>query len=365
VCKNYRKNFAVDTALFDYTLPSECIAQTPAQRRDAARLMVVHRATGRVEHLHFADLPGVLPERARLFRNNASVLKARLRGQKDTGGAVECFLLRPAAAVNEWVCLLKPGRRLPPGAAFGQTGAYRAEVVSKDAEGNALVRFHTASNESVLALSERIGSVPLPPYIARTPGDARAGQDAERYQTVYADPSQKVAVAAPTAGLHFSPEVLAALSGRGVPFYDVTLHVGLGTFRPVQVERIEDHPIHHEWYHIPQRTLAALHDRAAGPRVAVGTTTLRAVEDAFAKGAIPGGDFAADADIYIYPPRAFAGVDALITNFHLPRSTLLCLVSAFLTPGETRGIAWLKELYADAIARGYRFFSYGDAMLLL
>lgn len=354
----------MDTALFDYILPPERIAQTPAQRRDASRLMVVERATGKVQHLHFADLPGVLPPRARLFRNNASVLKARLRGKKDTGGAVECFLLRPAAAASEWVCLLKPGRRLPPGAVFGGEG-YRAEVVSKDAEGNAVVRFKTEAGEGVLALSERIGSVPLPPYIARAAGDARAAQDAERYQTVYADPAQKVAVAAPTAGLHFSPEVLAALGARGVPFYDLTLHVGLGTFKPVQVEQIETHPIHHEWYHVPQATMAALHDRAAGPRVAVGTTTLRAVEDAFAKGAAAGAEFAADADIYIYPPRAFAGVDALVTNFHLPRSTLLCLVSAFLTPGKTDGIAWLMALYAEAIAREYRFYSYGDAMLIL
>ena len=354
----------MDIELFDYELPQERIAQTPAQRREWSRLMVVDRQTGKIEHLRFSDLPDVLPDRARLFRNNASVLKARLRGRKPSGGAVECFLLHPSSEANCWVCLLKPGRRLQKGAEFGMDGVYRARVIDKTAEGEALVQFETAPGDSVLALSERIGAIPLPPYIERAQDDARLAQDAVRYQTVYADPSQKVAVAAPTAGLHFSQGVLDRLQQKGVPCYDLTLHVGIGTFRPVKVKQVEDHPIHHELYHIPQATLQALHAPQLGPRVAVGTTSLRAIEDAFAKNASDAADFDGDAGIYIYPPRTFAGADALITNFHLPRSTLLCLVSAFLTPGKTDGIRWIKELYAEAIDRGYRFFSYGDAMLL-
>ncbi len=355
----------METSLFDYHLPPGRIAQSPCARRDRSRLMVVERASQSVRHSVFAQLPDHLPPRARLFRNNVSVLKARLRGQKQTGGAVECFLLRPGATQNEWLCLIKPGRRLPVGARFFLENFYKAQIISKTPEGQALVRFETTDGQSVLDLSERIGSVPLPPYIGREKDDARAEDDARRYQTVYADPAQKNAVAAPTAGLHFSKEVLAALAQKSVPFFDLTLHVGLGTFRPIQSEQVEDHPIHREFYHINAETMAALHDTTAGPRVAVGTTSLRAIEDAFKKSAPAKKAFEAEADIFIYPPRAFAGVDALLTNFHLPRSTLLCLVSAFLTPEKTDGIAWLKELYAEAIKENYRFFSYGDAMLII
>jgi S-adenosylmethionine:tRNA ribosyltransferase-isomerase len=185
---------------------------------------------------------------------------------------------------------------------------------------------------------------------------------------VYADPAKKIAAAAPTAGLHFTPAVLAALAAKGVPMHDLALRVGLDTFRPIAVERIEEHVIHREWYEIPSTTRAALAAKG-GPRLAVGTTTLRALEDYCGKQGShqPSHEktWLAEADIFIYPPRKFAGADLLLTNFHLPRSTLLCLVSAFLTPGATDGIAWLKEIYAEAGARGYRFYSYGDAMLIV
>jgi len=237
----------------------------------------------------------------------------------------------------------------------------------------------------VLAVTELLGDTPLPPYIRREGSESMGEKlrDTQSYQTVYADPAKKIAAAAPTAGLHFTPEVLAALAARGVPMFDLALRVGLDTFRPISVERIEEHVIHREWYEIPPATRAAL-VTPGGPRLAVGTTTLRALEDYHVKVGTPlrgvydspGGrlgdaslptsqPWLAEADIFIYPPRTLAGADILLTNFHLPRSTLLCLVSAFLTPGSLDGIAWLKEIYADAGARGYRFYSFGDAMLIL
>ncbi|HKB90912.1 MAG TPA: S-adenosylmethionine:tRNA ribosyltransferase-isomerase, partial [Opitutaceae bacterium] len=189
--------------------------------------------------------------------------------------------------------------------------------------------------------------------------------DRERYQTVYANRSRQVAVAAPTAGLHFTPELLTQLAETGVRFGDVTLHVGLGTFKPIQTEFIEDHPIHREIYELSNATQNLLFE-TSGRRIAVGTTTVRTLEHFLKTHKIPTGkDHLAEADLYVYPPATFRGIDALITNFHQPRSTLLCLVSAFLAPGTSDGISWLKEIYAEAVVRDYRFFSYGDAMLIL
>jgi len=359
----------MNTAELDYPLPPELIAQAPAERRDQSRLMVVHRASGRVEHAHFRDLPNFLPM-SRLFRNNACVFRARLPGKRPTGGAVECLLLHPAAEPWEFWCLLKPGRKLPEGATFGQDGVYAAEVVEKRPDGENRVLFTPlAGQESVTAIAEGAGQLPLPPYIeqARRQADAKrdwSELDRERYQTVYADPAQKVAAAAPTAGLHFTPELNDILRAAGTTFHEVTLHVGLDTFRPISVDRVEDHEIHREFYELPAATREAL-DSDGAPRVCVGTTSLRAVEDYARKRPAPPGPFAAEADIYIYPPAEFALVDGLITNFHLPRSTLLCLVGAFLAPGDNTGIKWLKELYQEAISLRYRFYSYGDAMLLL
>jgi S-adenosylmethionine:tRNA ribosyltransferase-isomerase len=406
------------TDLFDYDLPPRLIAQTPADRRDASRLLVVHRAEHRIEHRHFSDLGDYLHPGDTLFRNNAAVLPARLLAHRPTGGAVECLLLRPAADGETWWCLIRPGKKLPPGASFGIEGSFTATVLEKDSEGAARIVFACAPGpdgapSSIIAVANRLGEVPLPPYIERqhTADERRA--DLERYQTVYADRARQVAAAAPTAGLHFTPELLATLAARGVLTADLTLHVGLGTFKPISTDTIEAHAIHREIYEIPPGTQAALLARAPGTRrIAVGTTSVRSLEDfwqkhhshcastpepgasrlfdmggmatprtatprstsvlpadsvAFHPASTPASDrtHLSEAAIYLYPPRQFPAIDALITNFHQPRSTLLCLVSAFISPGSTDGIAWLREIYAEAIARDYRFFSYGDAMLIL
>jgi len=362
----------MDTALFDYPLPEGRIAQTPAEPRDSARLLVVNRATKKIDHRIFRELPELLPPNTRLFRNHASVFKARLRLTRPTGGQLECLLLHPDLALdpaaNTWWCLLKPGKKYAVGAKFGMPDLFEATVLEKEPDGRVLAKFDAPGG--VLAVTEKIGEVPLPPYIQRDhSATTPAMSDEQNYQTVYADPAKKIAAAAPTAGLHFTPGVLAALDKRGFKSHNLALRVGLGTFRPIAVDKLEDHVIHREWYEIPattRQTLAA----PGGPRLAIGTTTLRALEDYFSKNkTFSAADLAnpwlAEADIFIYPPRQFEGADLLLTNFHLPRSTLLCLVSAFLSPGSTDGIAWLKEIYAEAMERDYRFYSYGDAMLIL
>ncbi|PTX96405.1 tRNA preQ1(34) S-adenosylmethionine ribosyltransferase-isomerase QueA [Opitutus sp. ER46] len=357
------------TDLFDYVLPPHLIAQTPAAKRDASRLLVVDRAAHTFAHHHFADLPQFLRAGDTLFRNNAAVLPARLHARRPTGGAVECFLLRPTDDDRTWRCLVKPGRRLPVDATFAHPdGAFTGRIVAREADGAAIVRFTTPGNEPITAVANRVGDVPLPPYISRP--DAIAPQqratDLERYQTVYANTARQVAVAAPTAGLHFTPELLATLAAQGVGTAEMTLHVGLGTFKPISTDTVEEHQIHRELYEVPVATQHALFPPRSGRRVAVGTTSVRTIEDFLARNAAPlERDVVAEAGLFIYPPRAFRGVDALITNFHQPRSTLMCLVASFLAPGNTDGIAWLRELYAEAIAREYRFFSYGDAMLIL
>ena len=354
----------LSTDLFDYPLPEHLIAQQPTQRRDESRLLVVTRATHTVEHRHFRDLPEYLKSGDTLFRNNAAVIPARLHAARPTGGHVECLLLRPAATAGEWWCLLRPGKKLPVGATFGLEGSFTGTVLEKTNDGPARVAFDVRHGD-ILAVANRIGEMPLPPYILDRENDPARAFDRERYQTVYADRSHQVAAAAPTAGLHFTPELIARIAGQGVAFADVTLHVGLGTFKPITAERIEDHAIHREVYEMPVTTQQALF-APAGRRIAVGTTSVRSIEDFLSTHSVPTGrDHFGEAGIFIYPPRTFRGVDALITNFHQPRSTLLCLVSAFLAPGSTDGIAWLKEIYAEAVAREYRFFSYGDAMLIL
>jgi S-adenosylmethionine:tRNA ribosyltransferase-isomerase len=380
----------VKTSLFDYPLPERLIAQRPADRRDQSRLLVVHRVARRIEHRHFHDLPDYLRAGDVLFRNNAAVIPARLHARRSTGGQVECLLLRPAASGpdwaavvardtaatrEEWWCLLRPGKKLPVGATFGVAGLFTATVREKTDDGLARVAFAIAAGD-LLALANRIGEMPLPPYISRHPAGRQSGADhaldRERYQTIYADRAHQVAAAAPTAGLHFTPELLAHLTAQGVACADLTLHVGLGTFRPIATENIEDHPIHREVYEMPAATQRALFAPRTGRRIAVGTTSVRTIEGFLSAHSSPTArsqssdePFLGEAGLFIYPPRSFRGVDALITNFHQPRSTLLCLVAAFLTPGSTDGIAWLKEIYAEAAARDYRFFSYGDAMLIL
>jgi S-adenosylmethionine:tRNA ribosyltransferase-isomerase len=279
-------------------------------------------------------------------------------------------LLRRTAPRNdnlaEWWCLLRPARRLPPGATFAREPAFSATVLARDADGMARVAFTTAGGDSLVTIAHRIGQVPLPPYIHRRHTEEQRRLDRERYQTVYADRAQPVAVAAPTAGLHFTPELLARLSAAGVRVADLTLHVGLGTFRPITTETIEQHSIHQELYELPVETQRLVCRAGGGRRIAVGTTTLRSVEDFLAGHTAPlDRPYHTATKLFVHPPRTFRGVDVLITNFHQPRSTLLCLVAAFLSPGSTDGVAWIREIYAEAIAREYRFFSYGDAMLVL
>ena len=357
----------LSTELFDYTLPSNLVAQTPVACRDHSRLLVVDRAKHTLAHHIFADLPQFLHRGDVLIRNNASVLPARLLAHRPTGGAVECFLLNaePSRGTNVWNCLVKPGKKLPIGATFSHDAAFSGEIIAKQDGGCALVKFSTENDVPITAVANLLGQIPLPPYIAREGTPAERTHDIERYQTVYADRAKQVAVAAPTAGLHFTAELLAKLTDLGIGTAEVTLHVGLGTFKPIMTAAVEDHAIHHELYELPVATQHALF-KTQGRRIAVGTTSVRSIEDFLSKHtATLDHAHVGEADIFIYPPRTFRGVDALITNFHQPRSTLLCLVSAFLTPGSTDGIKWIREIYAEAIAKEYRFFSYGDAMLIV
>jgi S-adenosylmethionine:tRNA ribosyltransferase-isomerase len=360
----------IPTERLDYRLPGELIAQRPAERRDASRLLVVDRAARSISHRMFAELPAFLRSGDTLFRNNASVLPARLRGRKPTGGGVECLLLSrsagPPGPGETWRCLVRPGRRLPVGATFvAAGGALAATVTAVLEDGSAMVRLVGLAGESVTEAANRAGDVPLPPYIERADDSCRE-LDRERYQTVYADSGRQVAVAAPTAGLHFTTRMLGEIQALGVRTADLTLHVGLGTFRPISADTVEAHTIHTEAYEIPAETQRALFPPLGGRRIAVGTTTVRSIEDFLeGHGAPLRHAHLAETSLFIYPPRGFRGVDALITNFHLPRSTLLCLVAAFLAPGSTEGIDWLMQIYSEAVSSRYRFLSYGDAMLVL
>jgi S-adenosylmethionine:tRNA ribosyltransferase-isomerase len=355
---------------FDYRLPPELVAQTPAPRRDASRLLVVDRRSRSLAHATFDALPDYLGAGDTLFRNTAAVLPARLKGRRPTGGKVECLLVSrresAAGAGETWQCLLRPGRKLPAGTRFEIAGgALDARVISTLPDGSALVHLASPAGETVTAVAHRVGDMPLPPYIERR-DDSQRERDRERYQTVYAETQRQVAVAAPTAGLHFTPGLLARIAEKGVFTADLTLHVGLGTFRPIATPTVEAHPIHGEAYEIPPETQRALFPPLAGRRIAVGTTAVRSIEDFLGREPRPTGRaYAAEARLFIYPPFSFQGVDALITNFHQPRSTLLCLVAAFLAPGSAEGIDWVKDIYAEAIRERYRFFSYGDAMLIL
>jgi S-adenosylmethionine:tRNA ribosyltransferase-isomerase len=345
----------MDVSLFDYELPSELIAQEPAEPRDASRLLVLDRAAGTWADRRFADLPEMLRPGDCLVANRSRVIPARLLGTAvEGGGAVELLLLRPVGG-ERWEAMVRPGRRCRVGVAVDLAGgAARARVVGEGSEGTRVVAIEAPW--PVRELMERHGLPPLPPYIGRH--DAPKPEDRERYQTVYA--REDGSVAAPTAGLHFTPELLARLAGHGVPVHYLTLHVGPGTFRPIRAGRVEDHRLEAEPIDIPEATAEAVERaRREGRRVvAVGTTTTRALEWAAGEdGRVRAGT--GPADLFIRPGHRFRVVDALVTNFHLPRSSLLVLVSAFA------GRDSILAAYRHAMAGRYRFYSYGDAMLIV
>ncbi|HHW14523.1 MAG TPA: tRNA preQ1(34) S-adenosylmethionine ribosyltransferase-isomerase QueA [Firmicutes bacterium] len=342
---------------FDYHLPPELIAQTPVEPRDASRLLVVDRATGEFHHRRFREIGEFLAPGDLLVVNDSRVIRARLLGRRAPGGGrVEVFLLRRLAEPGEvWECLVRPGRRVHPGVSlvFGE-GRLSGSVRGESPGGKRRIAFASAEGDPAGWL-ERLGEVPLPPYITAPLSDG------ERYQTVYA--RHKGSVAAPTAGLHFTPELLDKLEAQGVRRAALTLHVGLGTFRPVRAETVEEHAMHSEYYELPAETAEAVNAaHGAGKRVvAVGTTACRTLETV-ARKAGENGELAESegwTDLFIYPGYRFRAIDALLTNFHLPRSTLLMLVSAFA------GRDLILRAYAEAIRERYRFYSFGDAMLIL
>jgi len=336
---------------FHFTLPQELIATEPPAARDSARLMTIDRSSGIVSETTVSSLPELLRPSDLLILNDTKVIPARLHGYKSTGGKVEIFLVRCLAGEGElWEALLRSSKSLLPGAVVTLPDGVSATVVSLGQEETRIISF--AGTDDFFAWLDRNGAVPLPPYIKREPDE----RDRGRYQTVFA--KERGAVAAPTAGLHFTESLLDKIKSKGVEVAAITLHVGLGTFMPVRTEDLREHRMHSERYSISPETVAAVERcRAAGGRViAVGTTVARTLEYA-AVGNIPqAGE--GEADIFIYPGYEFKVVDALITNFHLPESTLLMLVCAFA--GRER----ILDAYRRAVESGFRFYSYGDAMFI-
>lgn len=334
---------------FWYNLPQELIAQTPLEKRDSSRLLVMNKETGELSHRHFYDIVEYLNPGDCLVMNDSRVLPARLLGHRPTGGAVELLLLRDLGD-KKWECLAKPGKKLRPGqeVIFGN-GELTATVEEVQEDGNRIVRFHYEG--IFLEILEHLGKMPLPPYIQAEL------QDQERYQTVYS--RETGSAAAPTAGLHFTKELLEQIEKKGVTLAYVTLHVGLGTFRPVKAEQISQHHMHSELCMMSRETAQLLNDtrKRGGRIVCVGTTSCRTLESLVE----PDGTFTEKSkwtDIFIYPGYTFRAMDALITNFHLPESTLVMLVSAFA------GREHILHAYKEAVKERYRFFSFGDAMFL-
>lgn len=340
----------MDLKDFDYDLPEELIAQDPLEDRSSSRLMVLHKDTGRIEHKIFRDIIDYLNPGDCLVINDTKVIPARLMGIKeDTGAAIEVLLLKRNVD-DVWECLVKPGKKARTGARiiFGE-GLLVGEIVDVIEDGNRMIKFHYEGIfEEIL---DKLGQMPLPPYITHKL------QDKNRYQTVYA--KNEGSAAAPTAGLHFTKELLEKIKEKGVNVVSITLHVGLGTFRPVKVDKIEEHHMHTETFNISKEAADTINrTRAAGGRViAVGTTSCRTLESAAADdGTIPARS--GDTDIFIYPGYKFKAIDCLITNFHLPESTLIMLVSALA------GRDNIMNAYETAVKERYRFFSFGDAMFI-
>lgn len=354
------------TADFDFALPSELIAQHPAAKRDESRLLVLNRANGSLTHRKFRDLLKFLRDGDVLVVNNSRVIPARLRGvNAKSGGKFEILLLEENAP-NDWWVMVRPGKNARIGTQINFHNATRnltnisATVSEVNDEGHRRLQF--SGTPDISRELDSLGEIPLPPYIERK---ALQAEDKERYQTVFAKPAGSVA--APTAGLHFTPELLEQIRARGVKICFVTLHVGLGTFASVKTEALSEHKMHEERFEIGEETVRAVNEaKTSGNRViAVGTTTVRVLETVAAKNAGKLNVYRGKTSIFIHPPFQFQIVDALLTNFHLPCSTLLMLASAFASPGEICGREMILSAYAEAIRERYRFFSYGDAMLIL
>jgi len=341
------------TDLFNYVLPPELIAQHPPERRELARMLVLHRDTGQIEHRNITDIADYLQAPDILVLNNTKVIPARVFGSKASGGKVELLLLEETAA-GEWKVLMKSSRRPKPGDALTLcSGKAKATMLYDGEQGEAVLRID--SDRPFMEILDEEGLPPLPPYIARKEQSREQIEiDKERYQTVYA--SQPGAAAAPTAGLHFTAELLDHLALKGVHKAELTLHVGLGTFRPVSAELITDHEMHHEHYTVSPDAARQINaaKKAGGRIVAVGSTSVRTLESVVPLQASEG-----STDIFIFPPYAFRNVDAILTNFHLPKSTLLMMMSAFA------GRELMLEAYRTAVEEKYRFFSYGDCMLII
>ena len=347
---------------FDYELPEDRIAQTPPTDRAASRMLVIDRASGRWEDRHFRDLPAYLRKGDRLVLNNSRVIPARLFGRRagvhattsksDISGLVEILLLKQLQSnPARWQALARPGRKMRIGERIRFPEGVEAVILERGEYGFRVVEFSLGGTDFTAWL-ERAGHMPLPPYIKRSDETT----DRERYQTVFAD--KPGSVAAPTAGLHFTPEILADFDHAGVRRVEITLHIGLGTFQPVRVQRVTDHPMHAEWYEISETAAARL--QGPGRRVAVGTTAVRVLEHtvrASAAGVIEAGR--GETDLFILPGFEFRAVDTLLTNFHLPRSTLLMLVCAFA------GRELTLQAYRHAVDNDYRFYSYGDCTLII
>lgn len=344
------------TSLFDYTLPKDRIAQAPIRPRDHARLLVLDRSSGAVDHRRFFEIGSFLKPGDLLVVNETKVFNARLIGQlharspQPAAPKIEVFLLRPTTD-NGWIVLAKPGKKIDIGSTITFQHGVSCTIQEKKTDGIVIATFNKTPDE-VIAWTATAGSVPIPPYV-ESPPDA-----SDDYQTVYA--KTVGSVAAPTAGFHFTPELIETLKKQGVRFASVTLHVGLGTFRPVKTETVEEHEMHEEWIHVPEETKQAIEQTKQnnGRVIAVGTTTVRALESDIDQGFT---------NIFITPGYRFKTVDALITNFHLPKSTLLMLVSAFVGAKQDNPDAGRKMIisaYKEAIREGYRFFSFGDAMLI-
>lgn len=358
---------AVRTADFHFDLPPELIAQQPAARRDGSRLLVLHRNTKKIAHRHFSDLLDYLNPGDVLVLNNSRVIPARLHGKNsETGGNFEILLLEEVGT-NDWWAMMRPGKRAKIGTKIrlqeksGAATNFFAEVMEFNDEGHR--RLHFSGTSNIFQELEALGELPLPPYIER---HGEKAEDRERYQTVFAQAAGSVA--APTAGLHFTPEILEIIRARGVNICFVTLHVGAGTFLPVKAENIAEHKMHSERFEIGPETVHAVNEaKNSGKKViAVGTTATRTLETTARLNAGKLNVCNGKTDIFLFPPAEFQIVDALLTNFHLPESTLLMLVSAFAAPGQkVGGRELILQTYAEAVCERYRFFSYGDAMLIL